>query len=281
MQSQRFNNKLGNPTGETMVIAHRGNWHHAPENTLQAIQNAMDSHVDIIEIDVQKTLDGRLILMHDDTVDRMTSGRGRLKDLSYDDIRSFQVKQSQGGEQAPYTSFHVPILEEVMRRVSGKIMVNLDKCWDIREEVYQVLLKTNTVQQALFKSEAPIEEVEEFLNSKALRPLYMHIANMKNDQGDFSLDVMDTIIDKLHPVAVEFTFKNNRLPDHIDKIIAYLSGKCRIWVNTLDGLGVDNSDGKALRDAEDGWEECLNRGVNMIQTDYPDQLLHYLQNRSF
>jgi len=278
MQTQPFNTKLSHPKGETMVIAHRGDWHYAPENTLEAISNAIDLNIDMVEIDVKKTLDGKLILMHDDTVDRMTSGNGRIKDLSYDVIRSFQVKQSQGVGEAPYTDSHVPTFEEVMRLVSGKIMVNLDQCWEFREEVYQVLLETNTVHQALFKSKALIEEVEQFLNSKDLRPLYMHMVGVENYQGDLNTD-MDTLFDKVNPVAIELNFKNRELSHYnMDKISEHLSGKCRIWANTLDFLYHYGSlDEELLQDLEAGWEWCLSHDVNMIQTDNARQLLKYMQ----
>ncbi len=59
-----------------LVIAHRGDWRNAPENSILAIEKAVAMGVDIIEIDIQKTRDGQLVLMHDETVDRTTNGKG-------------------------------------------------------------------------------------------------------------------------------------------------------------------------------------------------------------
>ena len=57
---------------QIIVIAHRGNWHNAPENSLQAIQNSIEMGVDMVEIDIRETKDGKLVLMHDQSIDRTT-----------------------------------------------------------------------------------------------------------------------------------------------------------------------------------------------------------------
>lgn len=54
---------------KVLVVAHRGNWSIAPENSLAAIDSAIQMKVDIVEIDIRKTKDGELVLMHDDTVE--------------------------------------------------------------------------------------------------------------------------------------------------------------------------------------------------------------------
>jgi glycerophosphoryl diester phosphodiesterase len=62
--------QLQNPNGRVLVVAHRGDWRNAPENSIQAIHNAIAMGVDIVEIDIHKTKDGQLVLMHDETIDR-------------------------------------------------------------------------------------------------------------------------------------------------------------------------------------------------------------------
>lgn len=73
---------------EIIVVAHRGDWRHAPENSLQAIKNCIDMGVDMVEIDIRKTKDGQLVLMHDGTVDRTTNGKGRVSDLTLESLKS-------------------------------------------------------------------------------------------------------------------------------------------------------------------------------------------------
>ena len=62
------------PSEEILVVSHRADWRNAPENSIQAIQNCINMGVDMIEIDLKRTKDGHLILMHDKTLNRTTTG---------------------------------------------------------------------------------------------------------------------------------------------------------------------------------------------------------------
>ena len=66
------------------VFAHRGASGYAPENTLVAIKKAIEMKADGIEIDIQLTKDGKIVVMHDWKVDRTTTGRGYVYELDYD-----------------------------------------------------------------------------------------------------------------------------------------------------------------------------------------------------
>ena len=59
-----------------MVVSHRGDWRNAPENSIQAFQNCIDMGVDMVELDLKKTKDGVLVLMHDKKIDRTMNGKG-------------------------------------------------------------------------------------------------------------------------------------------------------------------------------------------------------------
>ena len=77
---------------QVLVVAHRGNWRSAPENSVAAIDSAIQMGVDIVEIDIHKTKDGQLILMHDDRVDRTTNGKGLIKDYTLAEIKKLKLK---------------------------------------------------------------------------------------------------------------------------------------------------------------------------------------------
>ena len=74
-----------------LVWAHRGASGYAPENTLAAFQEAIDMGADGIELDVQLTKDGQIVVIHDETVDRTTDGKGWVKDLTFDEIRALDA----------------------------------------------------------------------------------------------------------------------------------------------------------------------------------------------
>ena len=76
---------------EIIVVAHRGDWRNAPENSLQAIQNCIDMGVDMVEIDVRETKDGHLVLMHDNSIERTTTGKGLVKEWTLDSLKTLKL----------------------------------------------------------------------------------------------------------------------------------------------------------------------------------------------
>ena len=93
------------------VMAHRGDSGNAPENTLAAFQQAIEMGADWIELDVRLTQDGTLVVMHDHTVDRTTSGRGAVADMTYAEIRALDAGSWFG---AAFTGERVPSLQDAL-----------------------------------------------------------------------------------------------------------------------------------------------------------------------
>jgi glycerophosphoryl diester phosphodiesterase len=98
------------------IIAHRGASGHAPENTMAAFQLAMEQGADGIELDVMLSKDGRLVVIHDDTVDRTTSSTGRVKDMT---LAQLQALDAGSGEK-------IPTLEEVFEIFGGQFLINIE-----------------------------------------------------------------------------------------------------------------------------------------------------------
>lgn len=100
------------PTGSVRMTAHRGYSAIAPENTLPAFRLAGEYGFWGAECDISPTADGEWIVMHDDTVDRMTDGEGRIRDLTFEEIRALTVDAGNGIEDHPDTK--VPTLTEYL-----------------------------------------------------------------------------------------------------------------------------------------------------------------------
>ena len=107
-------------------IGHRGAAGHAPENTLAAIQKGIALGVDFVEVDVRRTADGVLVILHDETVNRTTNGKGRVDRLS---LREIKRLSAGNGES-------IPTLEEVLTVVEGQagLMVEL-KITEVAQQV--------------------------------------------------------------------------------------------------------------------------------------------------
>ncbi|MEM1602801.1 MAG: glycerophosphodiester phosphodiesterase family protein, partial [Candidatus Bathyarchaeia archaeon] len=98
------------------VIGHRGAAGLEPENTLRSIRRAIEIGVDRVEIDVRVTKDGRLVVIHDETVDRTTNGHGYVRDMTFEEIRKLDAGK---GEK-------VPTLEEALNLTRGKVILQIE-----------------------------------------------------------------------------------------------------------------------------------------------------------
>ena len=91
--------ELLNPAGkEVMVVAHWGDWHGTCENSLHAIQKAVEKGAKIATLQLQKTKDGQLVCFSDPTVERVTTGKGAVKDMTLAELRQLTVREYQGPE---------------------------------------------------------------------------------------------------------------------------------------------------------------------------------------
>jgi glycerophosphoryl diester phosphodiesterase len=103
---------------DIIITGHRGAGGLAPENTLASIQLALDLGVDRIEIDVQQTKDNVIIVLHDRTLRRTTTGLGYVKTKTYDEILKFSAGYKFNRH---YVKEKVPTLEQVIQLINGRV----------------------------------------------------------------------------------------------------------------------------------------------------------------
>lgn len=99
------------------VVAHRGAAGYTPENTMAAFQKAVDMDADYIELDVQMSKDGELVVIHDTSVDRTTDGTGKVGELTYEELRKLDAGSWFDPE---FKGEHLPTLGEVLDEFHGK-----------------------------------------------------------------------------------------------------------------------------------------------------------------
>jgi glycerophosphoryl diester phosphodiesterase len=115
---------------KTQVFAHRGASEKAPENTLAAFELAAEMGADGIELDVHLSRDGRLMVLHDDTVDRTSSGTGTVHDMLCDELRALDVSMGIQG----FSGARIPTLDEVYALIKKTGMtVNVE----LKENCYE------------------------------------------------------------------------------------------------------------------------------------------------
>jgi glycerophosphoryl diester phosphodiesterase len=124
---QELKNLSANPS-EIWFCAHRANTYQGvkvaniPENSVEAVQQAFNAGASMVEIDVRKTADNQFVIMHDASINRTTTGKGNVKDLTLAQIKSYKLKATGGTT----TNCVVPTLEEMLLAGKGKVYFDLD-----------------------------------------------------------------------------------------------------------------------------------------------------------
>ena len=104
------------PVRTVLRIGHRGAAGHAPENTLASIERAIAIGCDFTEVDVRRSADGSLVLLHDERADRTTNGQGPVADMNLEELRKLDAGRGQT----------IPTLEEALRTAHGRIGLILE-----------------------------------------------------------------------------------------------------------------------------------------------------------
>ena len=228
-----------------VVIAHRGEHLRNPENTLPAFEEAIRLGADFIEVDVRTTADGKLVLMHDDTVDRRTNGKGAVKLLTLEQIRALDAG----------AGTRVPTFDEALGLARGRIGVYVD----VKEAAPQAIVAA--LERFDFDDHAVIYGGVPFLKAvAALKPRLMVMPE--------SVSVAHTrmLVETLRPRVIAFSAR-----DFTDEIIA--EAKHAGVLIYVDRLGRD--------DNEAAWQDAVDRGADGIQTDRPAELIRYLKSRGY
>lgn len=236
------------------VIAHRGGAGIAPENTLAAYRQSIRLKADYVEIDVRTTRDGALVIMHDSTVDRTTDGHGKVRDLTFAEIRALRVKNRFGPE---FADQKVPTLDEVLALCRGKIHVYLDHK-DADTAAVIAALKKHRMDRSVVVYNNP-EKLKEW---KRLAP---------------QIPVMPSLPDELRrpggPAAFEAECPAEVLDGHLIEWTKELvdeahAAGAKVYVDIMGPT-----------DTPEGYSRAMALGVDGIQTDHPDALVKFLRER--
>ena len=261
------------------VIAHRGDWRNFPENSLEAIESAIQMGVDIVELDVHRTADGELVVCHDKTIDRTTNGKGKISELTLDYIRSRYLR---AGHRA-VTRYKMPTLAEALDVCNGRILINIDKGINYYDQIMDMLVKRNMVDQVIIKSSKSAASMKEFFSQHDKNMLYMPVVNYNTKSwGKHEQLFNEYLTTDLPFIAFEMCW-NGTLPNEkkvFNKVVK--SGK-RLWINSLwnslCGGKADLEDDAAIFNQDKTYGKILSYGTSMIQTDRPALLIDYLNKK--
>ena len=269
--------QIHNPNSKYVVVAcHRGDWRNYPENSIPAIESIIRMGADIMELDLKLTKDSVLVLSHDWTIDRCTTGKGRVSDYTLDELKQFRLRRAHG---VATDSLHICTLREALECCKDRICVNVDQGYEYYDMVLAITEELGVTDQILIKGKHSVASVAEKMAAHEHNMMYMPIIDIQKEQGQkLFQEYMDT---KTVPLAYEVCWKK-LTPEVSDCFKKVVESGSKLWVNTIWGsLCGYLDDDKALDcgDPAEVYDQVIALGASMIQTDCPEQLLNYLRKK--
>ena len=270
--------EINDPNSDyVVVISHRGDWRNYPENSLQAIESVIRMGVDIMELDVKMTKDSVLILMHDKTIDRMTSGKGLISDMTYDSLMTFNMRRA---HNIVTDTTKITTLRDALICCKDRILVNVDHAYAYYEEIVKLTEELGVAGQVLMKSKSSIDNVARDTEKYGSNMLYMPIIDVNKPKGK---QLFAEYLDRgVVPMAFElcWQYPGEEIDECMEQVRKMGS---KIWVNTIwaslcGGEGNDDDAAFAANDPAEVYGQYIDMGVSMIQTDRPEFLLNYLRS---
>jgi glycerophosphoryl diester phosphodiesterase len=234
-----------------VVIAHRGEHLHHPENTLPAFQAAIDAGADYYELDVRTTSDDKFVLMHDSTVDRTTNGTGKVSALTFDQVRSLDA----GAKFSPaFAGTKVPTLDEAFDLAHGKINVYVDtKMADPQQLVDTIVRHDMQDHVVIYGNPFFLYEVHK------IRP------TLKVMPEALSADICKFLVRGMQPQVLAYDAS-----DFKEEVIGCAKqANAQIYVDRLGDA-----------DNPEAWQKAIDEGAAGIQTNLPAELAEYLRTHN-
>lgn len=235
------------------IVAHRGAHLAYPENSIAAIEEAIRLGASVVELDVRATKDGVLVLMHDKTVNRTTSGEGEVGKHTYAEIQKMHLRGATDGEMS---NLFIPTLQEALRICKGKIIVDLDFKEERREFVaktYDLIAQEGMEDQVLFFL-YDYKEMPGIYKRNPKITIFPRARSMKDLTAILKMKMTSI-------VHLDESFTDTK------KLNTMRQQGIYFWMNSLGEY-----DDEARQEGKDIYRSFLEKYpfVRLIQTDYPN-----------
>ncbi len=258
-----------------VVVAHRGDWRNYPENSIPAIESAISMGVDIVELDLKLTKDSVLVLSHDDTANRTTTGKGLISTMTLDSLKGFNLRYVNGVK----SKYKMPTLKEALEVCKDRISVNIDQGYQFYDLVLAITEELGVTDQILIKGKKMLSEVKEKTGEHEHNMMYMPIIDIQTTRGaELFRQYMEA---GEVPLAYEVCF--SKLDDVAEDCCRrVVESGSKLWINTLwpslNG-GYDDNAAFESGDPDSVYGVLLGLGTSIIQTDRPEMLIKYLEKK--
>lgn len=242
-----------------MISAHRGGPYPGfPENSIEAFENVIQYTHAIIEFDVAITKDSVLVLMHDNTIDRTTNGKGKVIDMTFEEISQLYLVDLEGNQ----TDFRVPTLDEALKWSKGKALLTVD----IKREVpFEMVVDAIRIHNAEPYAAVITYSLEAAKKIHSLHPDLMLSVTIRNEEELERYDIEHIPTEQL----IAFTGTSTRTPAFND--ILHQRG-----IFTILGV-MGNLDKSAVARGEEVYVGLVRRGADILATDRPIEAAKAIQ----
>ena len=234
-----------------LISAHRGGPSEGfPENALETFDNNFRQQPLIIECDVHPTKDDVLVLMHDETLDRTTTGKGKLRDKELSELKKLQLKDVMGN----VTNYRIPTLDEALQWGAGKVIFTIDVKRDV--------------------SYAAVIEAIRRNDAEAYCIIITYSADQAAVVHQLAPDVM--ISASIHSASDLLRLNDNSIPDN--RLIAFVGTHeaDQALYDLLHEHGIfcilgtmGNLDQQAAKRGDTVYSALVERGADVLSTDRP------------
>ncbi|MCJ9719944.1 glycerophosphodiester phosphodiesterase family protein [Agrobacterium sp. SHOUNA12C] len=259
------------------IVAHRGVWNAAPENSLLAIRRAIDAGYDVVEIDVRRAADGDFVILHDKTLERMAGIDGQPETMTLAELSTVALRDRDGGPENAVTSEMLPSLKQVFELTRDRIFIHLDiKDRTLIPQVIAYAQAMGVDRQVDVWADIRTVDDLNWARRTILEPGIPFVARARLEAPD--ADVQIDLVLALKPLICEVSFKA------LEQVRAlkdrFRAEGITLWANTLNEVSSGEfNDRLAGKDPGAVWGRMIDAGISAIQTDEMEGLRNYLKTR--
>lgn len=244
-----------------IISGHRGTIEHGmPENSIPAMNEVLKNTLAIFEVDPRLTKDGVPVMVHDATLDRTTTGTGKVGDYSWKELKKLKLKDANGNA----TKYRINTLEEMIRWAKGKTILNLDKK-DLPLELTAEIIRKHNAYRWVWVTVHNVEQAKFYLDKNPNQYLSMHI---KDDSA------LEKFINSSLPFNRMIVYIGPEVKDSNVKMYNFLNARgvmCMISAApTYDKLSTKEERAKAYR-------AVYADGANILESDLPIEVSKAIQ----
>lgn len=259
-----------------LVAAHRGvAGGNIPPNTIAAFDIALKEGADILEMDLFKSKDGEIFVFHTGMEPAYLDHHFRIETLTSEEIRRLRLCNVDLAE----TFMPLNTFDEVLEHYKNKCILNLDRCVNIVKDVMETVERHGMSEQILLKSDpsdASLKLVETYASTVNYMPVYM-----ENDTASEKIEKMN-----INFVGAELVFESEDSAIAQDSYLEMMHRKGKfLWANSLvyssrvKLSAGHNDDISVTGNPDKGWGWLVDKGFDIIQTDWTHHCVGYLKSR--